>query len=43
MIPMKILIVHNTNYGNGEKLAQTLGEALKKGNDVIGWATNTDW
>ena len=31
---MKILIVHNSNYGNGEKLAQTLGEALKKGNDV---------
>lgn len=32
---MKILIVHNSNFGNGEKLAQTLGEALKKGNDVI--------
>ena len=31
---MKILIVHNSNYGNGEKLAQTLGEALKKGNDI---------
>lgn len=31
---MKILIVHNSNFGNGEKLAQTLGEALKKGNDV---------
>jgi len=31
---MKILIVHNSNYGNGEKFAQTLGEALKKGNDV---------
>lgn len=31
---MKILIVHNSNFGNGEKLAQALGEALKEGNDV---------
>ncbi|HUT82730.1 MAG TPA: flavodoxin domain-containing protein [Candidatus Bathyarchaeia archaeon] len=31
---MKIWILHNTTYGNGKKVAETLGDVLGKKNDV---------
>lgn len=31
---MKIWIVHNTTYGNGKKVAETLGKVFEKKNDV---------
>ncbi len=33
-MPMKIWILHNSTYGNGKKVAETLGEVFAKKNEV---------